>query len=329
MRTEPNELADMASPAVARHGPLTEIATNLAYMRVAIVNVYFAGAPGAGDRHWVLIDTGLHGTADRIASAAEARFGAGARPSAIILTHGHFDHVGTVGELAERWDTPVYAHEMEMPYLTGRSAYPPPDPTVGGGLIALLSPLYPKSPLDLGDRVLTLPADGGVPGMPGWRWLYTPGHAPGHVSLFRDSDRSLIAGDAFVTTKQESVFSVLVQRPEIHGPPMYFTPDWDGAKASVERLAALEPDLAATGHGAPLRGPAMRAGLHDLADHFDERARPAHGRYVRTPARADETGVVSVPPPTGFSTSQLVKGAAAALLAGAVISAIASRRDRD
>jgi hypothetical protein len=39
--------------------------------------------------------------------------------------------------------------------------------------------------------------------MPGWRWMHTPGHTEGHVCLFRNSDRTLIAGDAFTTTKQE------------------------------------------------------------------------------------------------------------------------------
>ena len=62
--------------------------------------------------------------------------------------------------------------------------------------------------------------------MQGWRWIFTPGHSPGHISLFRDSDRTLIVGDAFVTTKQESLMSVMTQRMEMHGPPMYFTPDW-------------------------------------------------------------------------------------------------------
>ena len=95
-------------------------------LRVGIVNVYFLGAPET-DR-WVLVDAGLHGTAGRIVRAAEHLYGAGARPSAIVLTHGHFDHVGALGALLERWgDVPVYAHEMELPYLTGRSAYPPPD----------------------------------------------------------------------------------------------------------------------------------------------------------------------------------------------------------
>src|SRR5688572_9417313 len=134
--------------------------------------------------------------------AAESLFGPDAAPSAIVLTHGHFDHVGSLRELVRRWQVPIYAHELELPYLTGRSAYPPPDPTVGGGAMARLSPLYPRGPFDFGDRVRTLPADGAVPGAPGWTWIETPGHSPGHVSLFHVHDRLLVAGDAFVTTKQ-------------------------------------------------------------------------------------------------------------------------------
>ncbi len=101
------------------------------------------------------------------------------------MTHGHFDHIGGLKELSDRWDVPIYAHALEHPYLDGRSAYPPPDPMVGGGLMALLSPLYPKGPIDIGARLRYLPEDSSVPGMPDWRWLHTPGHAPGHVSLWR------------------------------------------------------------------------------------------------------------------------------------------------
>ena len=202
------------------------ITPDIAYLRTAIVNVVFLGAPESGDRGWVLVDTGLMGYADRIAEAAERRYGRGSRPAAIVLTHGHFDHVGCLRALANRWDVPIYAHRLELPYLTGRSSYPPPDPTVGGGAMARLAALYPKRPVDVSDRVVELPADGSVPGALGWRWIATPGHAPGHVSLFRDADHALVAGDAFVTTKQESAIAVLTQRPELHGPPMYFTPDW-------------------------------------------------------------------------------------------------------
>jgi glyoxylase-like metal-dependent hydrolase (beta-lactamase superfamily II) len=274
----------------------TPVLDDLAYLRTVMVNVYFVGPPDAEDRQWVLIDAGMPGSADRIVRAAEARFGPGSRPAAIILTHGHFDHVGALETLARRWDAPIYAHPMELPFLTGRSSYPPPDPSVGGGLVAALSWSYPRGPIDLGGRVTALPGDGSVPGLPGWGWVFTPGHTPGHVALFRDADRTLIAGDAIVTTKQESALAVSAQRRELHGPPMYFTPDWVSAARSVATLADLEPEVIATGHGEPLRGAAMRADLADLARDFHHRAVPRHGRYVNRPAEADESGIVSIPP---------------------------------
>ncbi len=276
--------ADNPQADTARHDETHEVAPDLAYQRCAIVNVVFHGLAGAGDRQWVLIDAGIPGMAGHIAEAASKRFGDGARPAAIILTHGHFDHVGSLIELAERWDTPVYAHNLELPYLDGAASYPPPDPSVGGGLMALISPLYPKGPIDVGARLKPLPDDGSVPFMPGWRWLHTPGHAPGHISLWRETDRALIAGDAFVTTAQESLYAVTTQRPEMHGPPQYFTPDWPSAKASVQRLAALEPEIAVTGHGRAMQGSEMRTALHALAENFDEVAVPKHGKYVLHPS---------------------------------------------
>ncbi|MEZ4728205.1 MAG: MBL fold metallo-hydrolase [Caldilineaceae bacterium] len=259
---------------------------DLAYQRLAIVNVVYYGKPGTGDRQWVLIDAGMTGTAPLIADAGENRFGQGSRPAAILLTHGHFDHVGALKALAERWDVPIYAHPLEFPYLDGRAAYPPPDPSVGGGLMARLAGFYPRGPINVSRWLHPLPTNGSVPEMPGWQWLHTPGHAPGHVSFWREADRSLIAGDAFITTNQESAFAVAMQRPELHGPPMYYTPDWEQARQSVERLAALNPDLVVTGHGPAMEGPEMRQALHTLARDFDRIAVPAHGRYVPEPLLA-------------------------------------------
>lgn len=290
--------------------PARVVVADVACVAQPIVNVYLVGSPQAGDRGWALVDAGLPGFAASIRRAADARFGPGARPAAIVMTHGHFDHIGALRDLAEQWDAPVYAHPLELPYLTGRSPYPPPDPAVGGGGMTALAFLYPRGPIDLGGRAQPLPADGSVPAMPGWRWLPTPGHSPGHVSFFRTADRTLIAGDAFVTTKQESTLAALMKPPVVHRPPAYFTPDWDAARRSVQALAALEPEIAVTGHGLPLHGAEMRRDLHVLAQNFDTQARPARGRYAREPARADERGIVAVPPPA--------RGRAPALLAGAV-----------
>lgn len=269
-----------ARPDEEKDGWIRQVLPDLAYQRVGLVNVVFYGRAGSPGGRWVLVDAGVMGTTRLILDAAADRYGEGSRPACIVLTHGHFDHVGALPELARRWDVPVFAHALERPYLNGDRAYPPPDPSVGGGMMARLSPLYPRGPIDVQPWLQPLPADGSVPGMPGWVWIHTPGHTVGHVSLWRPEDRALIAGDAFITTRQESAYSVATQRTELHGPPMYFTPDWKGARESVERLAALEPRVAVTGHGRALEGPLLRDGLHTLAREFDEVAVPGEGRYV-------------------------------------------------
>jgi glyoxylase-like metal-dependent hydrolase (beta-lactamase superfamily II) len=256
---------------------IEHIGPGIAGLRVLIVNVYAISRPSG---EWMLIDCGLPHSQGRIARWAQDHFGQGSRPAAILLTHGHFDHAGSVEELAADWDVPVYVHPLELPHVTGTSEYPPPDPSVGGGLMSLLCKLYPRSPVNLGSRVQVLPENGTIPGFEEWRWLHTPGHTEGHISLFRDKDLVLIAGDAFVTTKQESFLAVATQRPELHGPPAYFTTDWDAARDSVQRLAALRPSTVATGHGRPLAGPDVAEALSALGMDFDRVARPEHGRYV-------------------------------------------------
>lgn len=154
---------------------LDRVASGVRGLRTVMANLY---AVSNADGSWVLVDTGLPLSSKRILHWVEGQKRASARPLCILLTHGHFDHVGSVKELAEVWDVPVYAHPMERPYLTGRSKYPPPDPTVGKGAFSLFAPIYPRGPIDIGRRLRELPADSNVPGLNGWRWIATPGHNP-------------------------------------------------------------------------------------------------------------------------------------------------------
>lgn len=255
-----------------------ELLPDLFCYTVQIVNICLVGKPGSND--FVLVDAGMPHSSNTIISEVENRFGKNSRPKAIVLTHGHFDHVGAVIELVERWDVPVYAHELELPYLTGEKSYPEPDPTVEGGLVAKLSPIFPNEPIHLGNRVTTLPADGTVPGMPEFRWIHTPGHTPGHVSFFRERDRALIVGDAFVTVKQESLYKVLTQEQEISGPPRYLTTDWSASWESVKKLEALKPSVAITGHGLPMEGDQLAKNLRKLVDEFESIAIPDYGKYI-------------------------------------------------
>ena len=290
---------------------ITRIAPDVGWLPISFVNVYFIGRPGGP---WVLIDAGLPGRANQIMEAAEARFGAGARPEAILLTHGHFDHAGSALELAERWDVPIYAHRLELPYLTGRSDYPPPDPTVGGAM-AFLSRFTPSRTRDLGERIRELKTSE-VPGAAGWEWLATPGHSPGHISFFRQSDRVLLAGDAFATMNMDSWIGLVTGKQALARAGAPYNTDWGATYTSVKQLASLRPNVAGCGHGIPRCDANLPTRLERFAGRF--RA-PRTGRYVRVPARTDESGVISLPPapfdPVPFAT------AAALLLMGLALGA--------
>ncbi|MGI8770832.1 MAG: MBL fold metallo-hydrolase [Acidobacteriaceae bacterium] len=259
--------------------PLDAVAPGIAGLRIIFVNVFALTHP---DGSWTLIDAGVPFSAAIIRKWAEKQFTT--PPNAIVLTHGHFDHVSGAGELADHWGVPVYAHPLEFPYLTGEREYPAPNAAAGGGLMALLSPIYPRGPVKLGHRLRPLPAAetnlAAVPEMPGWQMLHTPGHTPGHVSFFRQGDGVLLPGDAFCTTKPESFFeAALAQQTELHGPPAYFTSDWDQARASVQHLATLKPSIVAPGHGKPLSGVNVPAALRRLAADFDNIALPENERH--------------------------------------------------
>lgn len=263
-------------------------------MKDVFVNVYIVESqeqPG-----WVLIDAGFKSSPARIKHFVAEVLEPGAVPQAIILTHGHFDHRGALQQLIAEWKVPVYCHHLEMPYLTGKASYPPGDASVGGGVMASMAFVYPVKPIDIQDSLHELPEDQTVPHLPEWQWYHTPGHSPGHISLFRKKDGVLIAGDAVATTKQESIFSVITQRRVLSGPPKQFTPDWGAAAQSVTLLASLEPEVIAAGHGHVLYGEASRKALHKLSKAFWQLGMPVHGRYVKEPALFNDDGPTYVPP---------------------------------
>ena len=257
--------------------PMDAIAAGVEGLRIVFVNLF--GISHA-DGTWTLIDAGLPFSADPIRRWAEKHFGK--TPNAIVLTHGHFDHVGAAESLAESWHVPVYANALERPFLNGEREYPPANFGAGGGLMSLLSPLLPHGPISLGERLRDFPTQGQrttLAQLPGWEILHTPGHTAGHVSLFRTADRLLLAGDAFCTTKPESFFeAAIAQKPELHGPPAYFTSDWTLARQSVQTLSTLEPQIVAPGHGKPIAGANLPSALKELVARFDEVAVPKNRR---------------------------------------------------
>jgi glyoxylase-like metal-dependent hydrolase (beta-lactamase superfamily II) len=259
-------------------------------------NVYLVRSDSA----WTLVDAGWATSAGAIRTAAEAVFGPGTAPAVILLTHLHPDHSGAAGTLARSWAVPVYVHPDELPMAAGRylPQYAMP---LDRWLVVPLMRLLPtrirgriEAAGSITDVVAPLDRQGGVPGLPDWAWVSTPGHTPGHVAYLRPSDGVLLAGDAALTVDLNTVGGVLVGRRRVAGPPRYTTWDWPAAQRSIRALADLEPRVLAPGHGRPLSvGTAAalaalaqgrprghrRRGLQDLVPRYS-----ASGRY-RPPPR--------------------------------------------
>jgi hydroxyacylglutathione hydrolase len=201
------------------------------------INAYLVGD--------VLVDTGIKQSAGKIAGML-----AGRTISAIALTHAHPDHAGGMKRLVEQFGVPVWCGASDRTAAeTGRLD---------------LSPMFKR--LHLGDIAHSAAGFGGTPVAraleegdslsAGFTVLDTPGHSLGHVSFWREADRTLICGDVFFN------MNVLTTVPGLHQPPALFSPDPAENRNSERRLAALSPATVGFGHGPVL--PEASAKLHDF-----------------------------------------------------------------
>jgi len=230
---------------------MQEIAPGIALIPTLIANAYLVGDRAS----WVVVDACIPGRERLIRRAAERRFGPGSRPAAILLTHGHFDHAGSAAPLADFWRVPIYAHSLEVPFVTGAAQYPPFDYS-SPGFFTRIARFFPTRTVNLQTRVRAFDPHQPIPGLPDWEMIETPGHTPGHVALFRRGDAALLAGDAVTTMNLDRFFDTITRRKSICRPPVPATMNWSDARRSVELLATLRPSLIAAGHGLPLHGAA-------------------------------------------------------------------------
>lgn len=253
-----------------------EVAAGVYYLPIRGSNVYFVRSESS----WVLIDAAWKNSAQPIRGAAEYAFGPNARPVAILLTHAHPDHDGSAADLARLWELPVHVHRADLPLLTADvlSNWHLLDPI--GRFVIVLMRLLPRRTFerltasDLKDAACALPDCGvGVPGLPDWECMATPGHSAGHVVFFRASDRVLIAGDAVLTAP---LFGLLTRWHRISPPPRISSWDWRQAKKSVATVARLEPRVLASGHGAPMAGAKVAHELHNLSNRLSHPTRSRH-----------------------------------------------------
>jgi glyoxylase-like metal-dependent hydrolase (beta-lactamase superfamily II) len=182
-----------------------------------------------------LVDTGLPGQTDAIAAAlAEA----GLRIQdlkRIILTHQDIDHVGSLHDLVGISGARVLAHATEIPFIDGTE--PPrfarPEILAQRPELRAVAERFQPTPVDetLEDGT-RLDLAGGV------RVLFTPGHTPGHICLYLERTRALIAGDALTAGEGR-----------LMGPNAGATPDLRTAGQSARKLAQEDVQLIVCYHG--------------------------------------------------------------------------------
>lgn len=225
----------------------SEVAEGIHWLEHAHVNVYFVEQDG----RVMIVDAGLPGIWPRIRKALR-ELGFEDSVVALVLTHGHFDHVGVAAKLRSTYRLPILvhpddayiaAHPYRYKHELNRFAVPLQNP----GSLPILGRMTLAGALNVRGVTDTLPLTPGIannlPGTP--EVLHVPGHTDGHIALHFPDRQVLICGDAFVTLNPYTG----VKGPQIvSGAATANSPQ---ALDSLDRLAALPADKVLTGHGEP------------------------------------------------------------------------------
>lgn len=180
----------------------------------------------------VLVDTGVTKSAGKLRKVL-----AGRDVRAVALTHAHGDHGGSARKLSEELGLPVWVgtadrEATESGTAVKKSPFDKPGISTVAGLLGDFPGVPVARDLEEGDELAA-----------GFTVIDTPGHSPGHVSFWRESDRVIVCGDVFFN------MHLLTTIPGLRQPPPAFSYDPGRNRESERKVASLEPAVAGFGHG--------------------------------------------------------------------------------
>lgn len=213
-------------------------------------NVFFVRDPGTDGV--LMFDAGAR-TMTRAAHAAAAQLGGLTR---IVLGHGHTDHRGT----APSFDVPIFCHPDEVVDAEGSGGFRYWDPELRSlGWRRHLHKQLHRRAWDGGPVKIAGTVTEGDD-VAGFRVVHLPGHAPGLIGLYRESDGLALTTDCFYTLDDWG------RDTDPHVPMSTYNFDTEQARASIRKLAALEPAICWPGHANPVSGPDVRVRLERAAE---------------------------------------------------------------
>ena len=211
---------------------MKEIAADVYLLRgfpPAAFNVYVIRS----GKKWVLVDTSTRHATRRILRQLPGEL------EAILITHAHRDHAGSMHAVATRTGAPVWTGELDADAVEGKAPEPVPEKHKDH-IVNRTFARWWKDPHPVSRR---LSDDEEVAG---FRVIDFPGHTPGQIGLWRESDRTVLCADVMRSMNLATGLPQLGEMPEL------FTVDVEEARRSVRKLAALEASTVCFGHGRPL-----------------------------------------------------------------------------
>ena len=207
---------------------IDEASSNLAHS-----NVYLA----ISGKELVVVDTGMSGNAKKIVHYIQKIGHQPSEVSAIVLTHYHMDHMGSVKELKDLTNAKVAVHVDDADFVAGKKPFPKPKNVLFRAVSAFIKP----TPVDV-DVLLN---DGDIIGE--LTVVATPGHSPGSIALFDAQRRVLFSGD-----------TLRFDGAKVTGAPEQYTWDAEKEKQSIQKISTLDFDIMLPGHGEILKADASK-----------------------------------------------------------------------